>query len=404
MADGSLVLGTWEGRIMRLDKDYKEKWQTLLRPAAADRRGKILAEDKTPTSRMSGWGNAEPQAADPKENLLTKTQAMIKFVPMSGWGGWAELVNDPALLYDGKADPPEKPWIAWDKVGFFAETSEFNYLLIDTLRTQLRVTSITLYEDPAHPESWLRDVRLDWWDAAKELWVTADQLLSNAAAHTHKLAKPIEAARFRLVMPRGLCGNLRLGEVVLSGEVLGSSHPDVAAKRPVAVLFDDGEDLAGHLVNPGLGLSFALEGAYSGGRYLALKADAKVGSAFQKPFGHGLPNWDFEVVEKPEPGQYRYLQLAWKATSPETKAIVLGLGPQSAEIYCGEYKPSDGALGKQAADAPPQEWTAVTIDLWEVYKRPARIQQMSLKALGGPAAIDQVLLKQTAETVPPGKK
>jgi outer membrane protein assembly factor BamB len=275
MADGSLVLGTWMGRVVRLDKDYKELWRTLLRPEATDMRGQILSEDKTPTARIAAWGNAEARPAEIADNLLAKTQALIKFVPSGDWGGRAELMHDPALFYDGKADPPGMPWIAWDKVGFFAETSEFNTLVIDTFRTQLRVTAITLFEDPAHPESWLRDTKLEFWDAAKEKWVVAEQLLSSAAVHTHKLAKPIEAARFRLVMPRGLCGNLRLGEIVLSGEEIGSSHPDVAARKPVAVLFDDGEDLTGYLVQPHLGLSFQLEGAYSGGRFLALKACAQ---------------------------------------------------------------------------------------------------------------------------------
>ena len=404
LPDGDLVLGTWMGTVVRLDGQYGERWRTLLRPEAADMRGRAHNDENVPTARVASWGNAEAEPADIGANLLAQTKALIRFVPSGDWGGRADLVHDPALLYDGKADPPPTPWIAWDKVGFFAETSEFNYLLIDTFTQQLRVDAITLFEPPRHPESWLRDAKLEYWDAAKEQWVFAQELLSNAAVHTHRLARPIEAARFRIVMPRGLCGNLWLGEIVLGGQVLGPSHPDVIAKRPAAVLFDDGEDLRSTLVQPHLGLSFQLEGAYSGGRFLALRGDAKVGTPFHPPFGHAIPNWDFEIAEHPQPGQYRYLQLAWKAASPETKAMVLRLGFEPVEVYAGTYAPPDGARGTKVADAPPREWTVVNVDLWEIYKKPVRIQTMGLAAEGGPAAFDQILLKRAAEVIPPAGK
>jgi hypothetical protein len=42
-------------------------------------------------------------------------------------------------------------------------------------------------------------------------------LLSNSAVHTHLLPHAISANRWRLVMPPGLVGNVRLGEIVLQG-------------------------------------------------------------------------------------------------------------------------------------------------------------------------------------------
>ncbi len=50
--------------------------------------------------------------------------------------GERRKLHDPAPLYDGRADPPRSPWVAWNYVGFFAETSPVNYLLIDTFRTR----------------------------------------------------------------------------------------------------------------------------------------------------------------------------------------------------------------------------------------------------------------------------
>jgi beta-galactosidase len=44
-------------------------------------------------------------------------------------------------------------------------------LVTDTYRTQLRVTGITLVEDPARPEPWPRDAAFEYWDAAGGRWI-----------------------------------------------------------------------------------------------------------------------------------------------------------------------------------------------------------------------------------------
>ncbi|MCF7674994.1 MAG: hypothetical protein K9M97_06600, partial [Akkermansiaceae bacterium] len=138
------------------------------------------------------------------------------------------------------------------------------------VRTLMRVSAITLVEDAAHPESFLRDASLDYWDAATEQWVAVMPVLSNQPVHTHQLPNPIEAARWRIMLPWGVCGNLRLAEIVFHGEVLGCSHPDVAARRPLAVLFDEGGDLADSMIHGQNGLGFDLKEAFSGDRSLVL--------------------------------------------------------------------------------------------------------------------------------------
>src|SRR5262249_53558952 len=191
--------------------------------------------------------------------LLGPKDAFIKFVWVRGNGETQNdvlLAHDSAALMDGKPDAPRAPWIGWPQMNWYAEGNPFTYLWIDTYRTQLRVTGITLVEDARHPESWLRDAAFEYWDAVSQRWVFVQPLLSDAAIHTHKFARLIEAARFRIVLPKMLCGNLRLGEIVLHGEKLGPSHPDVIAKRPVAVLFDEGDDLKGFFYRS----KFALEG------------------------------------------------------------------------------------------------------------------------------------------------
>ena len=396
---GELALGTWMGKLLMVNSKLEQCVRALLQPEAADMRGKLLVDDKTPTSRMESWGNAEPQPLAITPNPLTDLKPISRFVPSAGWGGWAEFVHDPALLFDGKPDPPAEPWVLWARVGFFAETSPINCILIDAFRTRMRVDAVTLFEDPAHPESWLRDAKLEYRDAAKEEWVFAQNLLSNAAVHTHRPAKPVEAARFRIMLPWGVVGNLRLGEIVFHGQALGCSHPDVAAKRPVAVLFDEGGDLADSLVRRDTGLEFDMTQAQSGNRSLKLTDDAGRGGRggrgggggrgdggtrtvdplYQGPtYGHTIANWDFEIAENPQPGQYRWLEFAWKAGGPETKSIAL-------KLTCA---------AKKLADNPPTDWTTARVDLWDAFKKPVRVRGMPLMCSGGAAWFDKIVLKK----------
>jgi outer membrane protein assembly factor BamB len=399
LPDGDLLLGTWMGTVCRLDGNYAERWRTRLQPSAPDRRGRLLAEDPVPTTRINSWGNAEARPEPLTPNLLTPQTVLLRFESRLPH---VQLVHPFASLVDGRPDAPPSPWLPWWEVGLAAELSPVNALVIDTFRTRLRVRALTFVEDPEYPESWLRDAALEYWDAAAERWVNVQPLLSDAPVHTHRLARPVEAARFRIVLPRGLCGNLRLGEVVLHGEKAGPSHPDVLARRPVAVLFDEGEDVRASLVATDLGVR--LEGAYAGGRCLVLEKEGTAYPAYQPPFGHALPNWDFEVAEDPQPGQYRYLQFAWRATSPQTRGIALQVGStefgQQVAAHCGEYQPADGVLPRKVAAAPPAEWQVVRVDLWEVFRRPVRIQALALSSLGGGAAFDQVLLGRTEKDLP----
>jgi outer membrane protein assembly factor BamB len=398
---GDLLLAGWMGTVTRLGPDFAPKWTTRLRPEAADMRGKLLAEATVATARIAGWGNAEPRPAPLTPNLVSDKTTLVEWKSTSTH---VQLVRSGAAMVDGKTEPPPGPWLSWTDVGWFAEGNPFNYLLLDTFRTRLRVEAVTLVEDPDHPESWLRDARLDWWDPVGERWETAGHFLSDAATHTHRLPKVVEAARWRIVPPQQLVGNLRLAEIVFHGSVAGPAHPDAQARRPVAVLFDEGDELKeAHMVGHG-GLSFAFAGAYSGGRCLRLEADQSVAPPFRPPFGHVVPTWDFEIAEHPGPGQYRYLQFAWKALSPATRGLKLRLDGdaygQAVSCFAGPPEREEDAKARPISDRPPQEWEVVRVDLWEVLKKPVHVRGLRLAARGGPGAFDQVLLGRTEKDLP----
>jgi outer membrane protein assembly factor BamB len=408
LPNGDLLAATWTGTVIRFDKNLAPVWEKKLAPAETDARSKLLAKDQTPTVGKTGWGNATAKPLPLTPNLLVESKAIISAVHDPKTHGdprpWQNKIE---RLIDGKPDAPPKPWLEWTDIGYIDSGWRNKLVLeIDTFRTQLRVTGVTFVEDPSHPESWLRDVRVQWWDAAASVWRDGPYLLSDAATHSHVFEKPIEAAKFRLVSTGGgtwPIGNLRLGELVFHGEVLGCSHPDAVAKNSVAVLFDESEADVTSLKYPGRPFAFKYGGAFSGGKCLELSAPGDTGPAWVPPFGHAIPNWDFEIAEKPGAGQYRYLQFAWKATSDKTTGAGLLLGRAwpggGVAVVAGDAKWKEGVIVEHRVEGkPPSEWTTVRVDLWALTKgKPPRIQALSLMAVGGGAVFDQIVLGRTPE-------
>ena len=224
MPDGDLLIGTWMGLVERLDQDYRVKWRTLLGASSDVVPANVLATNSssgtrldmdkaaiTPISRVDDWGNAAAKPAPLTPNLLALTHATI-----SGSVN-VRLMNRPETLYDGDPSPPTDPWLTWSSVNWFAETSFFNYVLLDSGNKTMHVTGITIAEDPAHPESWIRDAYLEAYSPSEDSWRFVQPWHSNAATHTHWLDKPVDTTRLRIVLPYGVPGNLRMGEIVVHG-------------------------------------------------------------------------------------------------------------------------------------------------------------------------------------------
>jgi hypothetical protein len=195
-----------------------------------------------------------------------------------------------------------------------------------------------------------------------------------------------------------------MGEIVLHGTLLGPSHPDVVEQRAVAVLFDEDESDVAVLRGrtPVFGVSY--RDAFSGGKCLELRAEGEAGPAWEPPFGHAVPNWDFEIAENPRPGQFRWLQFAWKALSPKTTGLSLLIGrpfPTGGYLFvAGDHVWREGyAAVDKVAGQPPTEWSVVRVDLWRLSQTshvPAlRVQSLGIQAVGGGAAFDQIVLART---------
>jgi hypothetical protein len=74
-----------------------------------------------------------------------------------------------------------------------------------------------------------------------------------------------------------------------------------------------------------------------------------------------LQGWKYPIVERPGPGEYRYLRFAVKMRSGTFANIVLG-SPEVAVTYA-IAKPAADNRSYVIADKPPSDWLVVTRDL-----------------------------------------
>jgi hypothetical protein len=191
---------------------------------------------------------------------------------------------------------------------------------------------------------------------------------------------------------------------VFHGQELGCSHPDVQAKHPVAVLFDEEDALKDCLLWWGQRANFRFGDAFSGNRSLWVAKDSGTQARldYPKPYSECVPHWDFEIAENPRPGQYRYLQFAWKAGEPGTKNLSIRLN--AVTFHAGPYvEINAGNVDQKVRDVPPSEWTVERVDLWEAFgRKPTRIRQLALAAFGGSGLFDRVLLGTSLKVLEAG--
>ncbi|MFD6305406.1 WD40 repeat domain-containing protein, partial [Streptomyces sp. NPDC060223] len=210
---GDLLFATWLGRVGRLNgTTYQQSWSTQLRSAAPDMRAALLAAETAPVSRIAVAGNGTTPAVAGLPNLLTATTT-IAFVGSSLPGGTTPLST--VNLLNPAHVPPQAPLLSDDLVEYTAEGFPLSHLLVQShLSSPPTFDRISLWDDPAHPESWLRDVRLDARTTSDSPWQPVARLVCSAAARTYQVPRTT-ATDIRLVVPPGLPGNLRLAGIAL---------------------------------------------------------------------------------------------------------------------------------------------------------------------------------------------
>jgi hypothetical protein len=182
--------------------------------------------------------------------------------------------------------------------------------------------------------------------------------------------------------------------LLFSAFVLGQAKvdpPAQAARKPVVELFeDDAEGLLKLLTNPGDGPGQGdaeSEIVFSGKRSIKI-------SSYQR-FQRNLPGWDYAIREKPEPGQYRYLRLAWKSGGVNCMMLQLHDATDWHLRYTAGANPYGWQTRFVAKDAPAT-WTIVTIDVFKDFGE-RTLKGIAFTISGGAGYFDHVYLGRTIE-------
>ncbi len=134
--------------------------------------------------------------------------------------------------------------------------------------------------------------------------------------------------------------------------------------EPPLALFEDQPDFAANL-KTGSGMASLETGEkYSGTASLKVTPDQKSAEA--------LPGVSFKIREKPGPGEYRYIQFAWRKDGGQTICLQVGhdgaFGPVAGRSGKFRYHAGPGAepfgASMQLAPALPGAFTVVTRDLF----------------------------------------
>jgi hypothetical protein len=186
------------------------------------------------------------------------------------------------------------------------------------------------------------------------------------------------------------------GDGSLTGKAVpGPPPPPVAPPHPsgsavIELLEDDGGRLA-RALNPGQDHStLGKAGAWAADRFSGATCLKVAG--YQR-YRETVAGWAYPVVEKPRPGEYRYLRFAWK--KPDGRGIMLQLCADGAAW--GKYYAGSNTVGfspaLQLSPQVPRDWQVVTRDLFADFGRvPFTLTGIAFTPMDGVALFDHVYL------------
>ena len=146
----------------------------------------------------------------------------ISYVSTSGWRGEVQLSRRASDLIDGQKDGFKLPWFTSGYGNFSTSAPAATALtgwpahprprpLICNSRNRRLVNSVTVYEDPAHPEAIPQEIKIEAW--VNDNWQTVvHDLWVSAATHVHHFP-PVTTNKLRYTVMGDLYHNLWTTEI-----------------------------------------------------------------------------------------------------------------------------------------------------------------------------------------------
>lgn len=115
-------------------------------------------------------------------------------------------------------------------------------------------------------------------------------------------------------------------------------------------------------------------------------------------YGTSISAWGFPIVEKPGPGQYRYIRFAWKKVGGDGIMIQLGQNGEWNRRYVSGRNVHNWQPSITIDPKVPRDWVVVTRDLYKDFGGPFTLTGIALAALDGNHALfDHMILGRTIE-------
>ena len=154
------------------------------------------------------------------------------------------------------------------------------------------------------------------------------------------------------------------------------------------VLFDDDANFAKLLVDGKGTARIVTTDQHSGTSALRITPPQK--------YSASIEGWAFRIRKNPEPGEHRYLRLAWKVDGAAGVMVELadnGKWPSSSSPIRRYYSGRNATAWKatEVSAQAPAKWTVITRDLWKDFGN-FTLTGIAPTAMGGPVLFDQIEL------------
>ena len=203
-------------------------------------------------------------------------------------------------------------------------------------------------------------------------------------------------ASSKSLMPDGLEKLMTPQDVA---DLIGYLRQTLGPAQPTGVvLFDEQRDFVDKFTQGGGTATIWNEDRFQGEVCLKITPSQRAAAR--------IPGWNYRIVENPQPGEYRYLRLAWKAPGAQGALIELAASGSwpPAESPTRRYysgKNTTPWQAQQISAATPATWTVATVDLFKD-NGAFTMTGLAPTAMGGAAWFDRIeLLRALDEPADP---